>query len=354
MKKVEDINENHLQDVVDKNDKIIGTTTKTKKFENELITRNVVAFITDGSGKFITVKRSALKKSFPNLLDLAACGHVQHGESYQDAIKREIKEELDIVCEVELLKKIYHEHNEHGKAVKYFTSLFIGRTHKKVKTNNEVSLMPSLSFQELDCKINHQPELFTPFYIDEFKDVYDLLKEANYTRRTMMKEVDVEKAMKYRHPEIVVNVVTKSKAGKIDITPIGWATQGSSAPQTWAIAIGKQSFTHKAILETKEFTVCIPSFLQKKDTLYCGSVSAFNVDKLPQTKFKLIKAKMVSTPLIDESLACFECKMIKKMETSDSTIFLGEIISASISGKHDGIINVDHNNLTKVSRGNDA
>lgn len=177
LKKIEDINEDHLQDVVDQNDKVIGKTTKTNKFEKELITRNVVAFITDKDGKFITVKRSALKKSFPNLLDLAACGHVQCGESYQAAIKREIKEELGIVCGVELLRKIYHEHNEHGKAVKYYTSLFIGRTDKKIRTNEEVSLMPSLSFSELYEKLNHQPHLFTPFFVDEFEEVHDLLRK---------------------------------------------------------------------------------------------------------------------------------------------------------------------------------
>lgn len=166
-----------------------------------------------------------------------------------------------------------------------------------------------------------------------------------------MKKVEIEKAMKFRHPEIIVNVVTKSKEGKIDVTPIGWAMLGSSSPRTWAIGVAKKHYSHKAILDTKEFTICIPAFKHKKDTFYCGTVSAWKVDKIEKTQFKMIKADQVKIPLIDESLACFECKLIDKMDTSDHTIFLGEILAAHISGKNDGLINLGHSNLVKFKRG---
>lgn len=166
-----------------------------------------------------------------------------------------------------------------------------------------------------------------------------------------MNKTDIEEAMKFRHPEIVVNVVTKSKEGKIDITPIGWAMLGSSNPRTWAIGVAKKHYSHKAILDTKEFVVCIPSSNQRKDTLFCGANSAWNVDKLPSTSFKTIESEKISVPIIDGSLACFECKLIDQMETSDYTIFLGEIVTAHISGKDNGLINIGHSNLVEIQRG---
>lgn len=166
-----------------------------------------------------------------------------------------------------------------------------------------------------------------------------------------MKQVEIEEALKFRHPEIVVLVVTKSKEGKIDITPIGWAMLGSSNPKTWAIGIAKKHYSHKAILDTKEFTVCLPHVSQKKDVLFCGSCSGWKINKLPKTKFKILPAKKVSTPFIDESLACFECKLIDQMDTSDHTIFLGEIVAAHISGNNDGLINLGEGNLVKIRRG---
>ena len=166
-----------------------------------------------------------------------------------------------------------------------------------------------------------------------------------------MKQVEIKEAMKFRHPEIVVLIVTKSKEGKIDITPLGWAMLGSSNPNTWTIGVAKRHYSHKAILDSKEFTLCIPSYKQKDDVLYCGTVSGWNVDKLPNTKFNFLSAKNVSTPLIEDSLACYECKLIGKMPTSDHTIFLGEIMVAHISGKNDGLINLGNKNLVKIKRG---
>ena len=166
-----------------------------------------------------------------------------------------------------------------------------------------------------------------------------------------MKKVEIEEAMKFRHPEIVVNVVTKSKENKIDITPIGWAMLGSSKPKTWAIGVAKKHFSHQSILDTKEFMICIPSTNQKKDTLFCGANSGWNIDKLKKTNFEMINSEKISVPMIDGSLACYECKLINQMETSDHTFFLGEILAAYISGKTDGLINIGHSQLIEFERG---
>ncbi len=167
----------------------------------------------------------------------------------------------------------------------------------------------------------------------------------------MMKSTHIELALKFRHPEIVVNVVTKSQNGVIDITPIGWAMLGSSNPRTWAIGIAKMHFSHKAILETKEFTVCLPSAKQSIDTYFCGTHTAWKVDKIKETNFKMIDAAEVATPLIDESLACFECKLIGELDTADHTIFLGEIVAAHTSGRSMGLINMGSSRLAPFKRG---
>lgn len=166
-----------------------------------------------------------------------------------------------------------------------------------------------------------------------------------------MKQTNIELALKFRHPEIVVNVVTRSREGVVDITPIGWAMLGSSNPRTWAIGIAKFHYSHKAILETKEFTVCLPSSKQAEDTYYCGTHTAWKVDKVKETKFEIIPANKVQTPLIGESLACFECKLIGKFATTDHTIFLGEIVEAHTSGRTMGLINMGGSKLVKYRRG---
>ncbi len=116
--------EQELLDIVNENDEIIGQDTKGNKFRKSLISRNVAIFILDDNKKLLITKRSSRKESFPNRYDLAACGNVKAGESYEDAAKREVTEELSIDCDLKFLGKIFNEFKEDEKTIKYFTGIF--------------------------------------------------------------------------------------------------------------------------------------------------------------------------------------------------------------------------------------
>jgi len=140
---------------------------------------------------------------------------------------------------------------------------------------------------------------------------------------------EIEKAEKAKFPENVALIVTKDKKGKVDITPICWFTNASyKGPKTWAISLWKGHYGTELIKKNKEFVLCIPSIKQKKDILFCGSVSGRKVNKLDKCSFKLIKSKKVKPPMIKNSLACFECKLIKSVLVYDQMLFIGKIVSA--------------------------
>jgi len=160
-----------------------------------------------------------------------------------------------------------------------------------------------------------------------------------------MKQVDVEEAMSKRYPEIVVLVTQKSKDGKVNITPLGWAMPANSKPRCWAISIAKKHYSNKVINETKEFCLCLPSLKQKEDTLYCGGVSGWDVDKLGKCSFELLPATRIKSPLLKNSIACFECKVIGKFDAPDHTVFIGEVVAAHVSDRKDKLYNLGNHNL---------
>ncbi len=47
--------------------------------------------------------------------------------------------------------------------------------------------------------------------------------------------------------------VQKSKDGKVNITPLGWAMPANGKPRCWAISVAKKHYSNKIINETKEF-----------------------------------------------------------------------------------------------------
>ena len=154
----------------------------------------------------------------------------------------------------------------------------------------------------------------------------------------------LEEAVKKRYPEAVALIVCQDK-DKINVTPIAWFTLCNSNPRCWAISLYYKHYSHQVISETKEFVLCLPSYSQKDDILYCGSVHGWNIDKLKNCKLKTVPSKKVRPPIIENSIACFECQVIKTLDTGDHTIFIGEVSASYISDKKDKVYNLGEKTL---------
>lgn len=166
--------ESEMLDIVDMNDNVIGTSTKQDKMAKGLISRNVAVFIRDGQ-KLLIARRSIHKRTFPGRYDLAACGNVAAGESYGNAARRELMEELGISCELGMLKKVFNEFNANGVSLKYFTGIFIGDFSGNVKLNHELSGTKWISIPELEKMMSDNKEAFCPFFVKDFLHVKEML-----------------------------------------------------------------------------------------------------------------------------------------------------------------------------------
>lgn len=85
-----------LIEIVDKDGNATGELIDKEQAHNKNLLHNEVGcLIINGKGQVLLQKRSANKKFDPNKWALCA-GHVDAGESLDDAMKREIKEEIGI------------------------------------------------------------------------------------------------------------------------------------------------------------------------------------------------------------------------------------------------------------------
>lgn len=169
------IGEDHLLDIVDENDHIIGVAVKDQKYRQGLISRTVVGFVKDRQNRYIIAKRSPHKKIFANLWDISTCGNIYSGESCEEAIAREIKEELGFSCKVNFLKKMYLERLEKGILLKYFAYFFVGVTDQDPKLNDELTEYKKIDLITLMLDIKTSPDKYSPFFIDELNLVKDRL-----------------------------------------------------------------------------------------------------------------------------------------------------------------------------------
>lgn len=92
--------------VVDRNDNILGYKTRREcHHDPSLIHRTVGVIIYDGKGRVLLQKRSMTKDMEPGLWGISAAGHVTRGQTDDEAVRRELQEELGIDVPLTFVKK---------------------------------------------------------------------------------------------------------------------------------------------------------------------------------------------------------------------------------------------------------
>jgi isopentenyl-diphosphate delta-isomerase len=94
-----------LLDVVDENDNVIGQATREECHSRRLIHRCAFVLLYNSRGELLLLKRAAKVDRYPGLYSVVG-EHVKAGESYEEAAKRGIKEELGADVYVERVAKI--------------------------------------------------------------------------------------------------------------------------------------------------------------------------------------------------------------------------------------------------------
>lgn len=127
-------------------------------------------------------------------------------------------------------------------------------------------------------------------------------------------------------PVVLVSSLSKKKAG---LTPIAWHMPVSDEPPIIALEIWEKHFIYKAILETGDFVVNIPSADMAETVRGLGSVSGSKVDKFE--KYGLIKepATKVKSPRLKSAIAVLECKLRRDNALLKKyNIVLGDVVYA--------------------------
>ncbi len=96
--------------IVDEDDNPIGGADMLQAYDNGQIHRIVFSWIRDEAGRVLLQKRSAMVVTFPSCWDVSAAGAVDEGETYEQAARREVEEELGItVDDLQEVARFYHE-----------------------------------------------------------------------------------------------------------------------------------------------------------------------------------------------------------------------------------------------------
>lgn len=117
-------NPEEILDLVDENDVVIGSLSRKEVYTRGLKNFRVVnVFIRNDDGELWIPRRTAAKKLFPLYLDMSAAGHVESGESYEEAFAKEVREEINIDVTAVSHKELGHL-SPHIDNVSAFSKVF--------------------------------------------------------------------------------------------------------------------------------------------------------------------------------------------------------------------------------------
>lgn len=159
-----------IVDVVNGDDIVIGESFKHECHKDGLWHRAASIFVFNKEGELLIQKR-AQNMPRPNLFCSSASGHLQKGDSYREGAKRELREELGISCEIELIGKFTMEVSyPDGEIDKEHYALFSCDYDGEFDIQKEeLSYINFFSIDELKEMINKDPCQFTPGFRQEFQ-----------------------------------------------------------------------------------------------------------------------------------------------------------------------------------------
>ncbi|MBD3361203.1 NUDIX domain-containing protein [Candidatus Woesearchaeota archaeon] len=151
--------------VVNKKDEKIDETTREICHAKKLRHRGIHIFIFNKKGEILLQKRSNSKDEYPSYYEASVSGHVLAHENYDDAVLREMEEELGITVSINELQKIKKFEmffgNEH-----LFVQLYVLFTKKKPKIHDgEVESFQWISKPNLVKLIKQGKLKFTPEFL---------------------------------------------------------------------------------------------------------------------------------------------------------------------------------------------
>ncbi len=155
--------------VVDENDNEIGTEYMMDAIKKGMIRRASRIYVFNEAGQLLVQQRSksVLK---PLMLDQSAAGHVDIGETYEQAAYRELREELGLEnMKLKLVETSFRTTDFYNTIYK----VIVPDDTKIDYDPEELNAILWYDTTKLDAEMNDAPEKFTP----AFKEVWFLLKD---------------------------------------------------------------------------------------------------------------------------------------------------------------------------------
>ena len=149
-----------LVDIVDENMNFVKVVSKKEAHKEGLLHKTVIAVVIDSKGRWLLVKQSKDRQD-PEQYVSPAGGHVSAGETDEDALKREVFEELGIKdFRYEFVGKGIFNREVIGRKENHFFIIYKVFSDQEPVLNHEAESCRYFTEEELKDEIKNNPKAF--------------------------------------------------------------------------------------------------------------------------------------------------------------------------------------------------
>lgn len=164
-----------LLDIVDLQNRVVRVATREEACQIGWLHRAVNILVFNAERQIFLQQRASSKKAFPLYWDLSVAEHVRSGESFTEAAKRGLQEELGILTEVELIRPVHMQNSRYVKDGEWVIENELVELYRvdydwEIKLNREeVNVGGFFSIEQIQKMVESKSHKFTPWFLDEWE-----------------------------------------------------------------------------------------------------------------------------------------------------------------------------------------
>lgn len=135
--------------------------------------------------------------------------------------------------------------------------------------------------------------------------------------------------MLYPVPAVLVSCGREGESP--NLITVAWAGTICTNPAMLSISVRPERYSHKILMDTKEFVVNLVTKELLFATDYCGVKSGRDVDKFKEMKLTPFRSQRIKAPGVAESPVSLECRVTEVRPLGSHDLFLAEIVGVSVS-----------------------
>ena len=129
------------------------------------------------------------------------------------------------------------------------------------------------------------------------------------------------------HPRPAYVIGSGKRGMKVNFMAASWVTPISEEPPEVAVAIGSESYTRTLIDKYGSYTVNVFPVERLRELYFLGSSSGRDVDKVKEIGIEVKYCEETEAPVVGDSLAYLECRVVDTHETEDVVLYIGRVLS---------------------------